>query len=523
MASGRLALVLHAHLPFVRHPEHEESVEERWLFEAVVECYLPLVAVLRRLADDGVAARISMSLTPPLVAMLRDELLVSRTTRHIDRLAAFAAREALGASPEERGVARFYADRLESVRALWEEIGRDVPGALAALRDRGLVEILGSAATHGFLPLIAQDGPGGLDAARAQIEIGLSSQERALGVRPRGMWLPECGWDPRLDPVLASAGVDHVVLETHGVLHAAPSPVAGVLAPIRSPAGIAAFARDPESSAQVWSAQHGYPGDPAYRDFYRDVGYERSPEALGELAHPARVPLPTGLKYRRVGDKGGETKEIYDPEAAAARTRIHAEHFLAERVAAVRAAVSPLSPPVVVAPFDAELFGHWWFEGPEFLEAVLRGAAARPETQTSTLAGFLSEYPAAQVAMPEASSWGEGGYAHVWCNEKNAWMLALVREVTRRLQDVAARAEPSRALDQAAREVLLAQSSDWPFLVYAGTAGDYPATRLRTHVANAHALLGEIEQGRVDAGLLEERERRHNLFAGIAVAARAGK
>jgi 1,4-alpha-glucan branching enzyme len=165
-----------------------------------------------------------------------------------------------------------------------------------------------------------------------------------------------------------------------------------------------------------------------------------------------------------------------------------------------------------VAPFDAELFGHWWFEGPAFLEAVLRGAATRPETRPTTLAGYLDEVPTLQVAMPEASSWGEGGYSHVWCNDRNAWMIGLVREVTARLRRVASGVPGSRALEQATREVLLAQSSDWPFLAYAGTAGDYPAARLRAHVASAHALLDGIEFGRVDPQLLADLEARDNLF-----------
>jgi 1,4-alpha-glucan branching enzyme len=516
-----LAIVLHAHLPFVRHPEHEESVEERWLFEAVLECYLPIVAALRRLAHEGVPARISMSMTPPLVAMLTDELILSRTTRHIDRLVELAAREAREAPEGERGVAAFYRERLAGLRALWDEIGRDLPGAIAALSRAGLVEVLGCAATHAYLPLLVADERSGAAAVRAQLEVGLASHERVFGSRPRGLWLPECGWDPRLDDALAKAGVDHVVLETHGVLHATPRPLDGVHAPIRSPAGIAAFARDPEASWQVWSADHGYPGDPMYRDFYRDAGYERSAEALGALAHPARVPLPTGLKYRRVGDKGPD-KPLYDPDAARARTRAHAAHFLERRAEAVRAAAPAMGnrPPLVVAPYDAELFGHWWFEGPDFLEEVLRLSATREETRTTTLAAHLALWPIAQISMPEASSWGEGGYSHVWCNESNAWMWPEVRAVTARLVDAVRTgdARRRRALEQAAREVLLAQSSDWPFLAYTRTAGEYPIERLKTHLLRAEKLLG----GDVDEGWLMEMEGRDNLFAGMEVARRFG-
>jgi len=519
MPRGLIAIVLHAHLPYVRHLEQPDPVEERWLYEAITDTYLPLVDVLLGHVDDGVSARLALSLSPTLTTMLRDPLLIERYERYLDELRLLASRQAerLAGSSFEPAI-RFYERRLGRVAELWDALEGDLVSGLTALEDAGVVELLTSAATHGYLPLLGPT-PG---AVEAQVAVGLEQHRVATGRAPAGFWLPECGYTPELDEVLAGHGVAYVVLETHGLEHGVPSPEAGVHAPVACPGGVAAFARDPECSTQVWSATEGYPAHPDYREFYRDLGDELREDELGGLRPPSGVgPLPTGLKLCRITGPT-EHKEPYDPAAATARALAHAAHFVQARQRQIRALAPSMDrPPVIVAPFDAELFGHWWFEGPLFLDAVVRGVASAPdEAQLATPSDILEHWPTAQLSSPSASSWGDGGYSEVWLCEDNAWAHGHIHGVGRRLVEAcraASRAEGllRRTLDQAVRELLLAQASDWTFLIRTGSARPYAEDRLRRHLGNALALLDAVESGEIDEGMVSTLERESPIFPWI--------
>src|SRR5512145_242226 len=240
---GYVSLHLHAHLPFVRHPEYEDFLEEDWLYEAISETYLPLLKIFDRLTDEGIPFRISMTMTPPLVAMLRDELLMARYARRLDSL---------------NGLAVHYQHEFRDLRQLFNDrYRRDLVAAFRRLEDAGRLEILTCGATHGFLPLLQQYP----EAVRAQIEVAATSHRRHFGKDPVGIWLPECGYFPGLDGFLAEQNIRYFFVDTHGITDATPRPRYGVYAPIYSSTGPAAFGRDPESSMQVWSAESGYPGD----------------------------------------------------------------------------------------------------------------------------------------------------------------------------------------------------------------------------------------------------------------------
>jgi len=529
-------MVLHAHLPYVRHPEQRKAVEERWFFEAVIECYLPLVDLLLRLLDEGIKAGITVSISPTLASMARDPLLVDRLERHLGHLGELLAGEARRHAREPRFAAifRHYRDRLERALRVWTAIERDIVGALAALEEAGAIELITTSATHAVLPLVR---PQSLSAA--QIALGLDHHELLFGRRPRGFWLPECAYEPGLEAILGAFGVSYVFLEAHGILNAEPSPLFGVHGPVLCPGeAVACFARDPECSKQIWSATEGYPADPVYREFFRDVVSTIEPEALGDyFAPPAGETAwtPTGLKFHRITG-ATEDKDLYDPGAAASRAVEHAAQFVDAR----RAQVDRLSqtmdrPPVVVAPFDAELFGHWWHEGPQFLEAVVRALArCRDEVELATPSEVLEQWTTAQVVRPAASSWGDGGYGDVWLCEDNAWIYRHLYEVGRRA--LAALRERSlttagrglsevtgvsrRALDQALRELLLAQSSDWPFMIRTGTARDYAEGRLGRHLGHAWALLDQLEAGQVEEAALAGLEASSPLFPGVDILSR---
>jgi 1,4-alpha-glucan branching enzyme len=560
MSSGSLALILHAHLPFVRHPEHEHFLEEDWFFEAITECYVPLVRMMQRLLDEHVPFKLAMSLTPTLCAMLQDKLLCERYVRHLDSLIDLATRERKRNRnhPPLHELANFYFKIFRETRRFFvDEYKCDLLATFRELRESGGLEIVASAATHGLLPLlqepvIAEGGDLGVPAfasstpsrstlktvaARAQILIGRDVYVDLFGVEPRGFWLPECAYGPGLESILQEANIRWFVLDTHGLLFGKPRPRRSIYAPCYTPAGPAAFARDHDSSRQVWSAQGGYPGDPAYREFYRDAGFDLPLEHLGPVAHGTRK--FSGVKYHRITGAGGQ-KELYDPAAAERIAERQALHYLEERRRQIREVAAAGFDPIVVVPFDAELFGHWWFEGPGFLEQFIRQSAIERDFRLSTPSEYLTANPTQQIIEPATSTWGEKGYFEVWLNPSNAWIYPQLHIAAQRMSDAARRYASSavveqplrltgenppdeapalqladRVLKQLARELLLAQSSDWAFLMKTGTAPEYATKRTIDHLARFNRLHDQLVTNTVDEKFLRECQWRDNLFPNV--------
>lgn len=523
MHSGSLALLLHAHLPFVRHPEHEEFHEEDWLFEAVVETYVPLVRMLRRLVAERVPVSLTLTLTPTLCAMLRDPLLKARTERYLDRgveLSRLEIERTAGDAPLQ-DLARFYHERFVEARSFYlNDVGRDLVGAFAELQRDGVVEIITCAATHGFLPLM-EEVP---KARRAQVLIGCDYHRECFGRDPAGIWLPECGYVPGLEKVLQEANLRWFVLDAHGVMYAEPRPRFAIFSPYYTPAGPAVFGRDRESSRQVWSSRDGYPGDPAYRDFYRDIGRELPEDYLARVYPEVGHRRFTGIKYHRI--TGAGEKALYRRDWALGAADAHAAHFLQSRVQQI-AQLREMLPvePLVLSPFDAELFGHWWFEGPEFLDLFLRKAAFDQKTfRLTTPTRYLTDHATLQVIQPSASSWGHKGYWEVWLDQSNSWIYPHLHGAARRMSEAAAKFARSRSrrtdrlLKQMARELLLAQSSDWAFLMKTGTAREYAEKRTRDHLLRFNRLyegvMGEVAEEKVQA-LLAACEERDNVFPNV--------
>ena len=514
---GYLALVLHAHLPFVRHPEREAVLEEDWLFEAITECYLPLLDVFAGWERDGLPWRLSMSLTPTLAAMLDDQLLRERYVHHLEGLIALAEQEMQRTStdPVFHRLARMYHGRFLRAREQFvEEYRCDLLGALRRFADTGKLELLASAATHGYLPLMHPERA----AVRAQIAVGVEAHRRAFGRDPAGFWLPECGYSPPDDEVLADYGIRWFILETHGLLHARPRPPYAVFTPVYCPtSAVAAFGRDVESSKQVWSATEGYPGDGDYREFYRDIGYDLDWEYLRPWLK-AGVRKHTGIKYYRVTGPTA-AKEPYDPDAAREKAAIHAGNFMFNRQRQVEYLRAHMNrPPIVVAPYDAELFGHWWYEGPQWLDFLVRKLTCDQDTLVLiTPSEYLDLHPRNPVAQPSMSSWGYNGYSEVWLDGANDWIYPHLHMAARRMRELATdypAPDPltRRALNQAARELLLAQSSDWAFIMKTGTMVEYAVRRTKDHLGRFARLYEQIRAGAVDEAWLAEVERRDNIF-----------
>ena len=516
---GCLALVLHAHLPFVRHPEHERFLEESWLFEAITETYVPLVQLLEDWRRDGIPARLTLSLSPTLCSMLRDPLLQDRYLRHLDGLLELAEKEILRTrwEPGCHQLALMYHHRFHSVRESYLAWRRDLVLAFKEFQDLGRIEIITCAATHAVLPLLAGHPP----SVRAQILVARDHYRACFGREPRGLWLPECAYASGVETVLREAGLRWFIVETHGLLHATPRPRHGVFAPIFTPNGLAVFGRDPDSAKQVWSRQEGYPGDVRYRDFYRDLGFDLDFEYVQPYLPSPDVRGFTGLKYHRVTGPGPE-KEIYVRDEALRAAAGHADHFLDARAAQIQGLARIMDrPPLVVAPYDAELFGHWWYEGPEFLDYLVRQTASgQRAVRLTTPQEYLEQNPTQQVAAPTPSSWGEGGHLRAWLNEANQWIIPHLRVAQERMSELAGKfpapaALPERALRQAARELLLAQASDWPFILRTATSPDYARQRVRDHLLRFTELYRQLIGGAVDARWLDPLEQKDNIFPDV--------
>jgi 1,4-alpha-glucan branching enzyme len=516
-----LAFILHAHLPFVRHPEHKHFLEEEWFFEAITETYIPLLRMMQRLVDDAVPFKITMSITPTLCAMLQDQLLCERYVRHLDLLIDLATGEQKRNRKDSqlRELADSYFELFSETREVFVGEWRcDLLSTFRELRRAGALEIIASAATHGLLPILQQQSP---QAARAQVLIGRDVYVGLFGSESTGFWLPECAYAPGLESVFHEANLRWFVVDAHGLLFGKPCPRRSIYAPCYTPAGPAVYARDPDLSRQVWSAHEGYPGDPAYREFYRDIGFDLPMEDLGPIARGTRK--FSGVKYHRITRRGDE-KELYNRTAAQNAATKHAAHFLEHCRQQIREIGEFGFDPIIVAPFDAELFGHWWFEGPIFLEQFIRHAANERDLRLATPIEYLATHPTQQIIEPAVSTWGENGHLSVWLDPSNAWIYPHLHAAAQRMTKLAQRyaADESNVTDaadrivkQLARELLLAQSSDWAFLMKTGTAREYATKRTIDHLDRFNRLHDQCVANNVDEEFLRDCEWRDNLFPNV--------
>ena len=528
---GTFSLVLHSHIPYVlAHGRSPHGTD--WLSEAAAETYLPLLNTCRRLIAEGISPKITLGLTPVLVEQLADPSFHDELSGYLR--GKVEAAQANGEQFRQEGnyhlayLARYWEDWYGKNLTDFESVySRDIVGAFKALQDAGQIEIITSSATHGYSALLAQD-----TSLQAQVKTGIDAYERHFGRRPSGYWLPECAYRPRYrwspsvtvpdveyepvlrkgtDEFLAENGIRYFFVEG-SLLHGGEA--LGVYADkfgplqelykqfqketvevkyrpyttyrpylvdssglIEHPA-LAVFGRDAATGQQVWSGDHGYPGDEWYLEFHKKF------VRAGEKS--------LGLRYWRISaDKADMgAKALYEPHRAEERTAAHAAHF----ANLVRETLAAQNDPnaIVTSVYDTELFGHWWFEGPQFLYHALKAIAQDPDITLQTVSAYLDAHPATlPVTLPEGS-WGEGGFHYIWLNEQTAWSWKLVYEVEAEISQLARDCGHSAAaapiLKQAAREALLLMASDWQFCISTGGAKDYSEVRLRNHYDNFQAL-----------------------------------
>ena len=525
MAKGYVSLILHAHLPYVRHPEYPDFLEEDWLFEGITETYLPLLEMMEHLASEGVNFRLTMTLSPTLCEMFADSLLRERYQRHLNRLVELADKEVQRTAGQSafNDTGRMYRDRFFRARQLYEgKYQTDLIRAFRGFQERGNLEIMTCVATHGFLPLMSN-----ASAVRAQVKVAINNYRKHFGRMPNGIWLSECAYKPGDCEILKEAGLKYFILDTHGLLYGEPRPKYEVYAPVVTPSGVAVFGRDIESSRQVWSARDGYPGDAVYREFYRDLGYDADYQYIRPYLHSDGIRRNVGIKYYRItGRVELHQKQPYIRANALKKTEEHAGNFMFNRQQQAKYLsdkfpISNFQLPIMVAPYDAELFGHWWFEGPEFLETLLRKInTQQDEIALITPSEYLAKYPPRVKSTPSMSSWGDKGYNEVWLNGKNDWIYRHLHIAEGRMEELA-RAFPNAegrqkdVLNQAARELLLAQASDWPFIMTTGTAEPYAHRRFKEHISRFTRLYNDLKSNRLNDEWLKDIQGKDNIFPEI--------
>lgn len=539
--------MLHSHLPYVRKAGRWPHGEEM-LHEAIAETYIPLLNALYDLKAEGYSPKLTIGITPILMEQLGDEDILTHFALYLEEKITLAEEDFAHYRREGHShltyLAEFYRDWYRNIAdSFHQRYGRDILGAFRRLQDEGNLDILTSAATHGYLPLLERDS-----SIYAQLKAGVESYRRHMGRAPRGIWLPECGYrppyehekgyyKPGLEEFLADLNLGYFFTDTHvieggrmvgKVVGDVVGPYGGVpkrkfveMPPglpkaekgttfrpyyVRS-ADVAVFGRDEGTSLQVWSASHGYPGDFLYREFHRKDSR-------------------SGLQYWRITGKdvdlGG--KEFYDPYHAFNQVNLHVDHFVGlvrERLRKFFAESG--EPGIIISAYDTELFGHWWFEGIAWLKGVLKSVEADPEVELTTAGDYLEAHPPGEAMSLPESSWGEGGGHWTWLNPETEWMWPLIHNAERRMEEIVARYERAEgdlriALNQAARELLLLEASDWPFLISTGQAKEYASGRFQQHLARFNHLAGIAEKGtlsQADRDFLETIAEMDNPFPEI--------
>ena len=518
---GYVSFVLHAHLPFVHHPESEDYLEEDWLYEAISETYIPLLTKFKKLEEEKVDFRITMSITPPLLSMLDNKMLQRRYIKYLKKHIELSKKEVKRTAYDERlnKLSKYYLDRYTSDLHIFKDIYEcNLINGFKHFQDIGVLEIITCGATHGYFPILYVNE----NTVRAQIAVGVQTYEKYFGKKPRGIWLPECGYVPEADKYLKEFGIQYVITESHGILYADPTPVYGTYAPIVSPNDIVAFGRDIESSRQVWSSINGYPGDFNYREFYRDIGYDADYEYIKPYIAHNGVRVHTGIKYYRITGNT-ENKDYYNPTWAMDSVEKQAGHFFDSRQAQITSLAPHMHiPPIILCPYDAELYGHWWYEGPDWLYILFKKIYYdKCDFKLITPGEYIDKYPEIQVATPCRSSWGANGYSEVWLNQTNDYVHRHLHVAGDRMVELAHLFPNEKnklkklALNQCARELLLAQSSDWLFIITNGTMVDYAKKRIKDHIGRFTKLYYMLKEDNIDEVFLKDICKKDKIFPDI--------
>jgi len=529
---GYFAFVLHGHLPYVlSHGRWPHGTD--WLSEATAETYLPIIRALGGLVAEGYRPKLTMGLSPVLCEQLADDSFKKEFVSYVNTKIKAAQHDSEEFyrydQPNMLKNSRFWEEFYGLTLEQFEACGRNILKEFKRLQDDGFLEIITCGASHGYYPLLSRD-----ESLQAQTKMAVRSYRRHFGHPPAGIWLPECAYRPRynwtppvpidgrqesysrkgVDEFLTENALDFFVIDSAllkggksiGVYidrfealkllwgqfekqyrpreeekDKSPREVYLVSSSPEGKKPTAIFTRDPDTGLLVWSGEHGYPGDGNYLDFHKKR-------------------FPGGHRYWAVTSTKSDLadKVEYHSETAFSRVPENAAHF-ADKVAEVLTGhyENCGEPGILVAPYDAELFGHWWFEGPDFLKTVLKRICENEYVEPTFLSEHLARcQPTKIVSIPEGS-WGEGNHHYIWLNEHNEWTWKHIYEAESRMCELARawRNHPRKQdqeleaiLKQAARELMLLSASDWQFLISTFAARDYAELRVSEHYADFKKL-----------------------------------
>lgn len=521
MADTSLVFVLDAQLPFIRHPENPGCLEESWLFDSLTYTYLPLLRTCTALETEGVPFKLAIAFSPVLCEMFADTLLQTRYIETLDKSIDFGFLELdrCAGSPEKRELIKVHLDQLQLNRRDFVEIYEsNILRKFDYFATHGYLEILATTATACFLPLYS-DIP---EAINAQIETGLITYRKHFTAIPSGFWLPALGYSKGLETILKSYGFQYTILESHGLLFADPPPEAGIFAPAYCRNGFAVFGRDKSTFTEIANPEHGFISNPAYLDVDKDIGFELPEELLSSLFDVSQGRRITGYRYWSRFSTETQGDAFYQIDKAHNQVCADATAFLDRHSDTLNKASSALegAPVSLVCAFPASLFGQTWYEGVFWLENLFRQTADRSALYFALPAPKIQLKSAGQRIEPYYSSWNNSGYAEEVLNSSNDWMYPFIRKATQRMIDLAERFPDDtglkeRALNMAARELLLAQSMDWFTLMNEGDKNEYARRRFEDSVRSFTVVYESLGSNFVSTQWLTNTEKQHNLFQDI--------
>ncbi len=500
--------MLHAHLPYVFHGQNEKAIEERWLFEAITECYLPLLDTFERLVIDEIPFQISLSISPPLITMLKMKELQERYIQYLDQTIKLVEREleVYGNTKAPPSLIMHYYEHFKQLKVSYcTKWNRDLLAAFHSFEKLGHLELITTSITHAFLPYIHSK-----EGKRAQIQHGIDEFVEAFGSRPKGIWLPECAYEQALEELLLEVGIQYMYTDSHSIYQNEneKEKASSYVSPVVTPKGIVSLIRDDKLCRQVWSLLEGYPGDADYREYYRDLGFDAEENYIKPFLHPSGIRLNTGLKYHRI--TGKEHKDWYNPVIAKQKIMQHAEHYT-HLLAQYEHNDKDVATPLITAAFDAELFGHWWYEGPQWIEQLCRNIATHPSVQMSSPSRYLEHHITKNRTELTFSTWGRNGHGEVWLNHKNCFIYPKLHDMEYKMMELVNHyIHPTdlekRVLEQCARELFLLQSSDWAFILDNETTVEYAMRRMNLHSERFYYLVDQLASQQIDAVILQEIE-----------------
>ena len=526
--SYAISLVLEAHTPFVREFRKEDNLsqtgEEGRFFESVSETLLPLLGVFDRLESDHIPFRMGLAISPILCNMLNDEHLQKKYLYYTDKQIEFGKQEierTAGHGELNKLAENYYNQLLDKRIAYTERYENNLLKAFDFYRRKGRVEILASNATHAFLPFISNNS----ESLQAQLEIPVSAYRRYFGSSPQGFWLPALGWTPAIEPYLRAYNYTYTIVDSHSLLYGRPLPQKGSFFPVKTPNGTFILARDFNTVREIEQITN----NDVYRDNDRDVGYELPPEIVSPFLSTEGERRRTGYKYwKHIADAASHQRSeaqdtIYNPQAASDRVIEHARLFIEKAIARLEeASKHMMEAPLSLYAHNADNFGRFWYEGPQFIEALFRLAAGYRDFRFVNPSEYIFNQNLSlfQTVAPEVSSWGINGYAETWLNTSNDWIYRHLARSMERMTELAERFPDDtglkeRALNQAAREILLAQSSDWPGLLYRQDSTEYARCQAENALRNFTTIYEALGSNYISTEWLTTLERHHNLFPNI--------